>query len=87
MGWTMSKTFLKIVGLITFLLVVVQAGFSITAFKSFEGIVRERTFEENSKELRIISKSIERMHEDVKAFTFRHLKRSCPDAFIRGRFS
>ncbi|WP_168735664.1 AraC family transcriptional regulator [Cohnella fermenti] len=69
----MSKTFLKIVGLITLLLVVVQAGFSVTAFKSFEGIVRDRTFEENSKELRIISKSIERMHEDVKAFTFRHL--------------
>jgi len=69
----MSKTFVKIIVLISLLLVIVLAGFSITAFKSFEGIVKERTFEENSKELRIISNSIERMHEDVKTFTFRQL--------------
>ncbi|MDF2922256.1 MAG: hypothetical protein K0R57_1170 [Paenibacillaceae bacterium] len=64
---------MNIVVLISLLLLVVLGGFSIAAFKSFEGIVTERTFEENSKELRIISDSIKRMHEDVKAFTFRHL--------------
>lgn len=69
----MSRTFVKIVGLISFLLVIVLTGFAIAAFKSFEGIVTERIFEENSRELRIISNSIKRMHEDVKTFTFRQL--------------
>lgn len=69
----MSRTFVKIMLLISLLLVIVLAGFSITAFKSFEGVVRERIFDENGKELRIISDSVERMHEDVKSFTFRQL--------------
>ncbi|OCT15203.1 hypothetical protein A8709_13955 [Paenibacillus pectinilyticus] len=71
--WSISRTFVNIVVLLSLLLLVVLGGFSITAFKSFEGIVTQRTYEENSKELRIISNTIKRMNEDVKAFTFRQL--------------
>ncbi|WNR42826.1 AraC family transcriptional regulator [Paenibacillus roseipurpureus] len=71
--WKMSRTFVNIAVLLSLLLLVVLGGFSITAFKSFEGIVKQRTFEENNKELRIISNTVKRMNEDVKAFTFRQL--------------
>jgi AraC-like DNA-binding protein len=71
--WSMSRTFVNIVVLLSLLILVVLGGFSITAFKSFEGIVTQRTFEENSKELHIISDTIKRMNEDVKSFTFRQL--------------
>lgn len=69
----MSRTFIRIVILISLTLFIILMAFSFTTFISFENIFTQRTYDENIKEMGIISDNIRNMHEIVKNYTYKQI--------------
>lgn len=78
----MSKTLFRMISIITILVTVVLLTFSIITGRLFRNAIARQAYEKNTRELNIISDSIQDIHDNVREFAYNTMKNSSYDTFL-----